>query len=55
MTTTAKLLRNPGDVDVTFGSQAGAIRPGLTFLEHRDGFDFTDGQRVVNKSVRIFI
>src|SRR6185503_4714753 len=55
MTATAKLLSDLGDINVAFRSQARAINSRFTLFEHRDGFDFTDRQRIINKSVCIFV
>ncbi len=48
-------LRDLRHVHVAFRSQTGAVNTGLTFLQHRDGLNFTDGQRIVHKSVGVFI
>src|SRR5213076_739386 len=54
MSTAAELLRNLGDVYITFRAQAGAINAGRTLFEKRCCFDFSDRQRIVNESVGVF-
>jgi hypothetical protein len=55
MSTAAELLRNLGDVYITFRAQAGAIDPRRTLFEKRGRFDFSDRQRIVNEAVGVFV
>src|SRR6476660_6134043 len=51
----SKTLSDFGDVDVTFGSQARPVNSWFTFLQHCNGFDFFDSERVIHKTIGIFI